>query len=140
MMVTRTERILRRERMEMTLPNLIDLFLATKQTEGRAQKTISWYRDMINLFKDYLCNGSVPTIKDFTVDNARAFIASLQKQGTRYQDHPVQRGDRGWAVAKHHPRLRARAQSVLLMDARRGTHREQRVGTAEAAQATRTVD
>ena len=30
--------------MEITLPTLIDLFSATKQTEGNSNRTIEWYR------------------------------------------------------------------------------------------------
>jgi hypothetical protein len=43
-MGTRTQDILRRERMESTIPALIDLFAATKQSEGKSKSTVLWYR------------------------------------------------------------------------------------------------
>jgi len=72
--------------MEQTIKALIEMFVATKQTEGRTAKTTEWYRQMITRFADYL--GAEPTIKDFTIDNARLFIASLQQRETRYPNHP----------------------------------------------------
>ena len=40
-MGVRSSEILRRKRMEITLPTLIELFLATKLTEGRSEDRLS---------------------------------------------------------------------------------------------------
>ena len=85
-MGSRTAEILRREKMDMSLPVLIDLFAATKQIEGRTPKTVSWYRNMLGRFAVYL--GEHATVKQITLDNARSFIAYLQAKKTRYEGHP----------------------------------------------------
>jgi site-specific recombinase XerD len=73
--------------MEMTLPVLLDLFVATKKTEGKSLATVSWYRRRLSMFFEFL--GDQARIADLTVNNARAFVASLQERTTRYADHPV---------------------------------------------------
>lgn len=82
-----TTDILRREKMDTALPTLIDLFAATKKTEGRSNKTVSWYQQMLHRFHSFL--GEDATIKDVTLPNARAFIAYLQEKTTRWEDHPI---------------------------------------------------
>jgi len=72
--------------MEMTLPVLIDLFVATKQSENKSINTITWYRHMLEKFSDFVGGG---TIKDFTLNNARAFVMHLQEKEVRYENHPV---------------------------------------------------
>ena len=74
-MSTKTTRLLRREKMEITLPILIDLFLTTRKTEGRSPRTIDWYRDMLTRFAKYVGNGSDAKLKDVTIDDARSFVA-----------------------------------------------------------------
>jgi site-specific recombinase XerD len=69
------------------LPTLIDLYAATKETEGKAKKTVSWYRWMLGKFAAFV--GDAATIKDVNLQNARAFIASQQSRTSRYDDHPV---------------------------------------------------
>lgn len=78
--------ILKRESMEMTLPVLIDLFIATKQSENKSANTLKWYRHMLSKFSDFLGGG---TIKDFTLNNARAFVMHLQEREVRYENHPM---------------------------------------------------
>ena len=87
-MTVRTESLLRSGNMEMTLKALVELFAATKQTEGRTEKTIAWYRDMIGRFVSYLTGDHEPTLREFTVHQARAFVASLQQKDTRYKNYP----------------------------------------------------
>ncbi len=75
-MAHNTAMLLQRERVEMTLEQAIDLFLATKQTESKSPKTIRWYQDMLDRFAEYLGR---PKLVDVLVDQARLVIASLQK-------------------------------------------------------------
>ena len=96
-MVTRTEEILRRELMEITLSKAIELFVATKRTEGCTEKTVGWYEYLLGHYAEYLGeNGKSPKVSGMTVNDARAFVASLQSRDTLYQEHPrhpeVQRG------------------------------------------------
>lgn len=77
---------LRRERMEITLSDTINLFVITKETEGRSPKTTTWYRDLLTRFSDYLGN---PRLAQVSIDDARRFIAYLQAKETRWEDHPI---------------------------------------------------
>ncbi len=73
--------------METTIPTLIDLFVATKQTENKSRATVAWYRQRLGNFSRYL--GDAPALPEMTIHSARAFIASLQERTTRYQNHPL---------------------------------------------------
>lgn len=88
MMRSRTAILLRRERMETTLPTLIDLFIATKQTEGRSPKTTQWYKEKLLHFAKFSDNGQPAKLKDLNLDSARSFIASLQERDHRFANHP----------------------------------------------------
>ena len=88
-MGSRTAKMMRRVKMEIALDTLIELFTATKQTEGRSRNTVDWYRRMLTRFAKFMDNGSGAKLKDVTLDNARAFVAALQQQTTRCADHPM---------------------------------------------------
>jgi site-specific recombinase XerD len=83
----RTQDILRREEMETTLPVLLDLFTATKQTEGKSHSTTLWYDKRLSTFIRFI--GDEPMLPDFTLTNARAFVAHLQDRETLYDEHPI---------------------------------------------------
>jgi len=85
-MATEEETILRRRAMELTLPTLVDLFLATKQTEGMTSKTIGWYRQKLGKFVTFMDDGA--TLEDFDLNAARAFVAHLQGRKQIFDDHP----------------------------------------------------
>jgi len=85
-MRVRSAAILRREKVEITLDQLVDLFLATKLTEGRSQKTTDWYAQKLSKFIEFL--GEESTLPDFTLNNARAFVAHLQGKKRKFDDHP----------------------------------------------------
>ncbi len=86
-MGSRTQEMLRRAKMEYTLPNLIGQYVAGKRLEGRTERTIQWYRDELTAFAVYL--GPDARMKDLTLDNARNFIVSLQAKQNRYGGHPT---------------------------------------------------
>lgn len=81
--------------MDTTLTTLIDLFAATKQTEGQSSATIEWYRGKLAAFAEFLGNGHVATIRDITLSSARAFVASLQEKDILYEDHPYRQPQEG---------------------------------------------
>ena len=85
-MGVRSVTILRRERMEITLTQLVELFLATKLTEGRSQKTSDWYAQKLSKFIEF--TGEKATLSDFTLHQVRAFIAHLQGKEQKFDDHP----------------------------------------------------
>ncbi len=86
-MPTRTQTLIRREKMETPFATLIDLFLATKKTEGKSPKTITWYGEFLRKFLEYL--GTEAKIGDFTLDSARSFVAHLQSRTCRFENHPL---------------------------------------------------
>ncbi len=77
------------------LTTLIDLYIVSKQIEGRSPKTLTWYRANLERFAEFITNGHEATVSDASLENARAFIAFLQGRSTRYEDHemrPVKEG------------------------------------------------
>jgi site-specific recombinase XerD len=65
---------------------LIELFLATKMAENKSAATLKWYRHMLTRYAAFL--GQSATLKDVNLSTARAFVAHLQEQQSRYQNHP----------------------------------------------------
>ena len=94
--------------METTLPTLIDLFVTTKQTEGRSERTLGWYRDMLTHFANFLGNGTETKLKDLSIDDARSFVAWLQSRPSRYANHPMRpKEDGGLSANTIHGYVRA---------------------------------
>lgn len=79
-MAARTRDILRREKMDITLPTLIDLFITTKKAEGKSSKTLRWYQANLERFADHLGTGAGARLSEVTVDDARDFVSKLQTQ------------------------------------------------------------
>ena len=75
--------------MEITAYTLIDLFCATKQTEGKSPKSISWYKSNLTRFADFASNGAEATLPELNLHTARAFVASLQEKKVKYDDNPL---------------------------------------------------
>lgn len=50
----RTDEILREGNMAANLSTLVDLFVATKSTEGKSKKTTDWYQNMLGRFVAYV--------------------------------------------------------------------------------------
>ena len=107
-MMARTQHILRRERMNITLETLLEQFVTTKATENRIPKTLSWYKQMIRGYIGFVRNGEEPLVKDFTIGNARTYVASLQSRTTRYDNHPYrQQTEGGLSPRTIHAHVRA---------------------------------
>lgn len=86
--MSRTRQILRREKMEMSLGQAIDLFIMAKETEGRSHETTRWYRNMLGRFAHHMPNGLNQTLHSVGLDDARSFVAELQSRDSRYLEHP----------------------------------------------------
>lgn len=79
--------------MDTTLTAMLADFAATKKTEGKSPKTVDWYVYLLSKFINFA--GPEATVKDFTLQRVRAFIADLQSHTERYVNHkriPVQKG------------------------------------------------
>jgi integrase/recombinase XerC/integrase/recombinase XerD len=74
---------------------LIDLFIVSKQIEGRSAKTLTWYRANLERFAGFMTNGHEATLSQLSLDDARAFIAHLQGRTTRYDGHQMRRVQEG---------------------------------------------
>jgi site-specific recombinase XerD len=92
-MANKTADLLRRERMETTLPVFLDMFLATKQTEGKSGQTVAWYRKRLNHFLSYM--GAEAKLPDITLPTVRSFVAYLQGKTSRYENHPLTKPQEG---------------------------------------------
>jgi site-specific recombinase XerD len=86
-MSNKTLELLRRERMEATVSELIERFLITKQTENCTAKTIDWYRQMLGRFARFV--GEDTRMSSLGLDDARRFVTSLQAQQNRYENHNI---------------------------------------------------
>jgi site-specific recombinase XerD len=71
----------------------IEEFIMAKSVEGKSEATLRWYRHTLMRFADFL--GQEATLRDFTVDRARAYIAGLQSEGVRYSKHPLSEPRKG---------------------------------------------
>ena len=104
--------------MALTLPALVDMFISTKKTEGRAPKTCSWYAEMLRRFVAFVREDR--TLDTMTLNDARSFVASLQEQQGRYLNHPTRAPERGTlspaTVAAHVRTLKSFASWMLEED------------------------
>ncbi len=87
-MGSKTQEVRRRQRMETTIGQAIEMFVVAKETEGRSQKTTVWYRNMLTRFAGYLDHGLDTRLRDITVTEARSFVATLQSKTMLYEEHP----------------------------------------------------
>ncbi len=74
--------------MDMELAALVDLFAATRLTEGRSKRTVDWYRNMLSRFVAFATNSQPPRLSELSLDATRDFVAALQQQTTRFEGHP----------------------------------------------------
>lgn len=74
--------------MNLEISALIDLFAATRLTEGRSKKTVEWYRYLLGQFAEFTSSDRTARLSEISIDDARDFVASLQKRTTRFENHP----------------------------------------------------
>lgn len=73
--------------MEITLATVTELYLATKQAEGKSHRTLDGYRNFLVRFAQHAKPEA--KLKEIGVDSAREFVAVLQAQTGRYENHPL---------------------------------------------------
>jgi len=73
---------------ELELENMIQGFILSYQTEGKSPNTITWYRDFINRFMQFLKSRDYPTIiASINQNHIRTFIWYLQTEArTPYKE------------------------------------------------------
>ncbi|MEI2691569.1 MAG: tyrosine-type recombinase/integrase [Anaerolineae bacterium] len=94
-MAPRTTKPPSKTKADFSLPTLIELFILSKQIEGRSPKTLSWYQANLTRFSDFLAGEHTPTLQEITLDNARTFVAHLQGKSTRYDEHHMRPTEKG---------------------------------------------
>jgi site-specific recombinase XerD len=89
-MSKKSERLIRKERMEITLPILIDYYLNTKKIKGCSPKTLLNTKSNLGKFVRYLeQHGHSLRLSELTLEHARAYAGDLQGQVTKYEAHPL---------------------------------------------------
>jgi site-specific recombinase XerD len=84
----RTEVLLKKERMEVTLPILVEYYATSKQVKGCSKKTLIGIRSNLNKFIRFLeKRGHSLKLSELTIHDARAYVASLQGTVTKYEGH-----------------------------------------------------
>lgn len=74
---------------DTSLDVLIDLFIISRQIEGKSKKTTDWYRANLNRFAEFVASDSPVTARSLSIDDGREFVAHLQGRTTRYGDHAM---------------------------------------------------
>ncbi len=89
-MSTKSATLIRRERMEITIPILIDYYLTTKKLKGCSAKTLLNTRSNLDKFVRYLQQrGHSLRLADLKLQDARSYAAELQGNVTKYAGHPI---------------------------------------------------
>jgi site-specific recombinase XerD len=73
------------------ISTFIDDFIIAKKTEGLSERSLRLYRFVLNGFAEFL--GENATIRDMTLERARAYVAQLQSRRGRYQNNPYRTAD-----------------------------------------------
>jgi integrase/recombinase XerD len=94
-MAPRTTKPPSKTKADFSLPTLIELFILSKQIEGRSPKTLSWYQANLERFSNFLTGEHTPALQEITLDNARTFVAHLQGKSTRYDEHHMRPTEKG---------------------------------------------
>lgn len=89
-MSRRTQVLLKRERMNITLSMLVEYYATSKQVKGCSKKTLVGIRSNLGKFIHFLeKRGHSLKLTDLTIHDARAYIASLQGNVTKNEGHPL---------------------------------------------------
>lgn len=91
--MVRTSRGLRkRERMQITLPTLLEYYLTTKRLKGCSPKTMVAIRSVLERFIRFQqARGHSLKLADLSIEDARSYVASLQGKVTKYEGHKFNR-------------------------------------------------
>ncbi len=87
-MSRKSEVLRKQERMEITLPTLLEYYITSKKVKGCSNKTLVAIRSIGERFIRFLQtrNHSLK-LCDLTIEDARAYVVSLQGKITKYEGH-----------------------------------------------------
>jgi integrase/recombinase XerD len=86
----RTEVLLKKERMEVTLPILVEYYATSRQVKGCSKKTLVGIRSNLGKFVHYLQQqGHSLKLSELSIHDARAYVAYLQGTVTKYEGHKL---------------------------------------------------
>lgn len=89
-MSRRSQVLLKRERMEVTLHTLVEYYATSKQVKGCSKKTLVGIRSNLGKFIKFLEKREHSLkLAELTIHDARAYIASLQGSVTKNEGHPL---------------------------------------------------
>jgi site-specific recombinase XerD len=71
----------------LSLASMIDLFIVSKEIEGKSQKTLGWYRSMLIAYADHAGQGEDVPFDELSLEGAKSFISYLQRRTSKYQNH-----------------------------------------------------
>lgn len=85
-MAHKSDFLLKKERMELTLARAKENFLAALTLEGKSPETVRWHNMKLTAFLNFVQpNGSEVKICELTLEDARQFIRSLMERKTKQQ-------------------------------------------------------
>ena len=58
----------RREKADIPLADLIDLFILSKRIEGRSEKTLTWYQSHLSRYVEFVRDDNPGTLRDLTLN------------------------------------------------------------------------
>lgn len=89
-MSRRTQVLLKKERMEVTLPILVEYYATSKQVKGCSKKTLLGIRSNLKKFIRFLeTRGHSLKLSELSLHDARAYVAYLQGTVTKYEGHKL---------------------------------------------------
>ncbi len=79
---------LKHGRTSLTIDELVKRYETSNTADGKSQKTIDWYTDMLGLFSKYMkAHIYSREITDFTIDNVREYVLYLRDK-PKFRGHP----------------------------------------------------
>lgn len=96
--------------MEVTLPVLIEHYVTAKKVAGCSKKTLVDLRSNLQKFVRFLqSQGHSLRLSDLSLQDARAFIVSLQGEVTKFEGHPINKPVSGYRFSPVTVHTHARA-------------------------------
>lgn len=91
-MSRKSEVLRKKEQMQITVPTLLEYYFSSKRAKGCSNKTLIAIRSVLGRFTRFLeKRGHSLRLEDLTIEDARAYVASLQGKITKYDGHKFNR-------------------------------------------------
>ena len=87
-MVTKTDLEHKKARADLSIDRLLNLYEISNQAEGKSQKTVQWYKEMLSLFHGYCINElGHQDLSRISIDTARKYVLHLRGKH-KFEGHP----------------------------------------------------